>query len=99
LFVVCNCQDHLEVLALSGRAKHRPIDQAIVFLLIERRGNGNVVLVAGDGVPHQDLLVFRKEDEEETMATSKGHGAVVVVVVTLQGEALGRDTIRGLHSR
>jgi hypothetical protein len=68
------------------------------FLLIERRGNGNVVLVAGDGVPHQDLAGLRKEDEEETMATSKGHGAVEVVV-TLQGEAPARNTIGGLQSR
>jgi hypothetical protein len=66
--------------------------------LIERRGNGDAVLVTGDGVPHQNLAVLREEDEEETMATSKGHGAVVVVV-TLQGEAPGRDAIGGLQGR
>jgi hypothetical protein len=98
MFLVCRCQDHLEVLVLSGRAKHRPVDQARGFLQIERRGNGDALLVAGDGVPQQDLAELGKEDEEETMATSKGYGAVVVVV-TLQGEAPGRDAIGGLQGR
>jgi hypothetical protein len=99
LLVVRHRQDHLEVWVFSGRAKHRPVDEAHGFVFIERRGNGDAVLVAGDGVPHQDLAVPREEDEEETMATSKGYGAVVVVAVTLQGEAPGRDAIGGLQGR
>jgi hypothetical protein len=98
LLVVGHRQDHLEVRVLFGRAKHRAIDQAHGFVFIERRGNGDAVLVTGDGVPHQNLAVLREEDEEETMATSKGYGAVVVVV-TLQGEAPGRDAIGGLQGR
>jgi hypothetical protein len=54
------------------------------------------VLVAGDGVPDQDLQTLDKEGKQETMAASERKEAVAIVA--LQGEASGRDTIGGLQS-
>jgi hypothetical protein len=61
------------------------------------QGNGEGVLVAGDGVPHQHQVLRYVEDEYEAMAASKGPEAVAVAA--LQGEAAGRDSVRGLESR
>jgi hypothetical protein len=62
LFVVfaCSYQDHLEVVDLVGNTKHRPLDLACVD--VELPGNGNAVLVASDGVPHQHLLPLVGEE-------------------------------------
>ena len=57
-----------------------------------------MVLVAGDGVPHKELETLAKVDERQAMAASEGEEAVDQICV-LQGEALGRDTIRGLEGR
>ncbi|EMS50116.1 Cucumisin [Triticum urartu] len=61
------------------------------------KGDGKVVLFAGDGVPHQDLVRPYVLDEHEAMAASKGDEAVAFAA--LQGEAARRDTIWGLKSR
>ena len=60
---VCHCQDHLELLDVSGGAIHRPADPNLLRMFRDHRGNGQVVLVARDGIPHKDLETLRKEDE------------------------------------
>jgi hypothetical protein len=60
------------------------------------RRKSKVVLVACDGIPDQNLDELRKQDEEETMAASKGGSDVAVA---LQREAQLRDTIRSPQSR
>ena len=93
--VVHHCQDHMKLLDVSGSTKHCPIDGCVLRMYHKLRGDGKVVLFAGDGVPHQDLVRPYVADEHEAMAASKGHKTVVVIVVALQGEAAGRDTTGG----
>ena len=59
--VVCHYQDHQEVVDVSNSTKHRPVDVGVPWFIqgtgvlgMEPRGNGHVVLVAGDGVPHKE---------------------------------------------
>ena len=49
------------------------------------RGDGEAVLVAGDGVPHEHLVEVGRSvgDEHEAMAASEWHE--VVVAASLQG--------------
>jgi hypothetical protein len=94
--VAIHCQDHLEVSASVG-AKHRPVDRCLLRMSGNPWGNGEAVLVAGDGVTHQHLVGLYVEDEHEAMAASKGQEAVSLAA--LQREASGRDLIRGLESR
>lgn len=60
-------------------------------------GNGNAVLVAGDGIPHNELPLTSVGDEHEAMAAADE--TAVVAAVKLQGEAHGGDTIGGIHGR
>lgn len=89
---ICDNQGHPEVWGVSGSAKNRPIGQG--SLGIERRRDGNAVLVAGEGVPHQDLETVTEEEEHEAIAASEGSGAVGA----LEGEAVARNAIGGLQS-
>jgi hypothetical protein len=94
--VAIHCQDHLEVSASVG-AKHRPVDRCLLRMSGNPWGNGEAVLVAGDGVTHQHLVGLYVEDEHEAMAASKGQEAVALAA--LQREASGRHLIRGVESR
>lgn len=62
--------------AVSSRHRLRPI---------EIRGNGYPALVAGDGIPHQELEPSMVEDKDAAVAEAEE--PVVVVVVEPQGEA------------
>ena len=91
----CAYHDHLEVLCVSGSANHRPMDRCV--RPVEALGNGDAVLVGGDGIPHQEPVHPCVEDEHEAMTASEEHETGLVAIVELQGEGVVRDTIRGLH--
>jgi hypothetical protein len=98
LFVCLHAyQDHLEVLDVSSSsANHSPIDRCPQH--VEARGGGSAVLLACDGIPHQDLSSECEEDQYKAMAASDQPKAeAVIAVVELQGEASLRDTIGGLQ--
>jgi hypothetical protein len=51
--VICHCQDHLKVFHVTGSAKHRSVE----LHLFKPHRNGDVVLVGGDRVPYENLLL------------------------------------------
>lgn len=95
LFLVCAYQYHLEVVVVPASPEHRPGCPSPRHHTKARR-NGYAVLVAADGVPHQDLVVLQEEDEDEAMAAVEE--AEAADVVALQGESPDGDTIGGVES-
>jgi hypothetical protein len=58
---VCHDQDQLEV-DVSHSTKHRPMDRVAYPLSLKPWRNDNAVPVAGDGVPHQELIPLKVEE-------------------------------------
>jgi hypothetical protein len=85
----------LEVADISGSVKHRSIHQRRQHHF-EPRGNGNVALVAGDGVPNQDLVTLPEDDEDEAMATVEESEETTILGLQREGPDWG--TIGGLQS-
>jgi hypothetical protein len=85
----------LEVLGVCGRAKNRPMDVDPGLHGVEPGGEGDAVLGAVDGVQHQDLELVSVQDERKAVAAfEEEEGAAAQ---GLQGEAVARDTVGGIH--
>lgn len=96
-------EDHVEVVDVSGSGggvKHRPADGVLqrVVVELELGGNVEVVQVAGDGVPHQELARKLDEDEAEAVAAAEDPDALPEAV-DLEVEAAAGEAVGAVQSR
>uniref|UniRef100_A0A0A8XZ84 Uncharacterized protein n=1 Tax=Arundo donax TaxID=35708 RepID=A0A0A8XZ84_ARUDO len=96
-------QDHLEgagvattvhVALVSGSAKDCPT-MNVISLATERPGKGHAALLAGDGIPHQEVELLAVDDKDAAMAAAED--VAVHRVVNLQGDSRGRYAVRRIQ--
>jgi hypothetical protein len=78
----------------SRRAEHHPAVEERV-IVAENQGKEQAALVAGDGVPHQNLARVYVDKQNEAVAAADDP-AVVQAAGDLQAEGLGRDAVGGI---
>lgn len=78
---------HMEL--VSGSANDSTINYKH-HLAIDPWGKGNVEQLAGDRIPHQEVLPLPVEDKDTAMVAAKNSAGRT----DPQGEAFGRDAVR-----
>jgi hypothetical protein len=86
---------HCLQVALVGGSANDPTIKYDDLASVQRWGQGKVAQVAGDGIPHQQVLLFRAVDKDTAVVAVQDLAAPG----DLQGEVRGRDLIRWIQHR